>query len=173
MLLIFVGPPGAGKGTQAVKLIERLGVRHLSTGDMLREAVAAGTRFGQQAKAIMDAGNLVSDDIMLGIISERIAEPEKVQQELDVYNELMPGEGELSATLFVEITEAERIRPELDRLRDDDDLDAVMDDVQGGGAGLVVDAQDEPVHAAPGQERAVGLAGVALAEVHEGHAGLP
>lgn len=74
-LLVF-GRQGAGKGTQAVRLAERFGVPHISTGDMLRAAVKEGTEFGLQAKAIMDAGQLVSDDVMLGIISERLAQPD-------------------------------------------------------------------------------------------------
>ncbi len=76
MRIVLLGAPGSGKGTQAKKLMEARNVPHISTGDMLRAAVAAGTRFGQQAKAIMEAGDLVSDDIMLGIISERLAEPD-------------------------------------------------------------------------------------------------
>ena len=74
-LLVF-GRQGAGKGTQAVRLAERYGIPHISTGDMLREAVRSGTEFGRQAKEIMDAGQLVSDQVMLGIISERLAEPD-------------------------------------------------------------------------------------------------
>ena len=74
-LLVF-GRQGAGKGTQAVRLAERYGVPHISTGDMLRAAVKEGTEFGLQAKAIMDAGQLVSDEVMLGIISERLAQPD-------------------------------------------------------------------------------------------------
>lgn len=74
-LLVF-GRQGAGKGTQAVRLAERYGVPHISTGDMLRAAVKEGTEFGLRAKAIMDAGQLVSDDVMLGIISERLALPD-------------------------------------------------------------------------------------------------
>ena len=65
--LIF-GPPGAGKGTQAPRLAERLAIPHISTGDILREAVAAGTSLGRAARTVMDAGRLVSDDIMIGII---------------------------------------------------------------------------------------------------------
>ncbi len=76
MRIVLLGAPGSGKGTQAKKLMADRNIPQISTGDMLREAVAAGTRFGQQAKAIMDAGNLVSDDIMLGIISERLGEPD-------------------------------------------------------------------------------------------------
>ena len=74
MRIVLLGAPGSGKGTQAKKLMADNNIPQISTGDMLRVAVAAGTRFGQQAKAIMDAGNLVSDDIVLGIISERLAE---------------------------------------------------------------------------------------------------
>ncbi len=72
MIVIFLGPPGAGKGTQAAHIVERYGIPQLSTGDMLRAAVAAGTPVGLKAKAIMDAGNLVSDDVVAAIIEERI-----------------------------------------------------------------------------------------------------
>ena len=74
MRIVLLGAPGSGKGTQAKKLMADRNIPQISTGDMLRAAIAAGTRFGLQAKAIVDAGNLVSDDIMLGIISERLAE---------------------------------------------------------------------------------------------------
>ncbi len=76
MRLILLGPPGAGKGTQAQKLVDRYGIVQLSTGDMLRAAVAAGTEIGKKAKAVMDAGQLVSDEIVIGIVSDRIEEPD-------------------------------------------------------------------------------------------------
>jgi adenylate kinase len=71
--LIFIGPPGSGKGTQAKRLAAQHAVPHISTGDMLREAIADGTELGQKAAPIMAAGALVSDDLMLGIIDERLA----------------------------------------------------------------------------------------------------
>ncbi len=72
MILILLGPPGAGKGTQAARIKDEYKIAHLSTGDMLRGAIAAGTEVGKQAKIVMDAGNLVSDDIIVGLVGERI-----------------------------------------------------------------------------------------------------
>lgn len=74
MRIVLLGAPGSGKGTQAKRLMADRNIPQISTGDILRAAVAAGTRFGQKAKDIMEAGQLVSDDVMLGIISERLAE---------------------------------------------------------------------------------------------------
>jgi adenylate kinase len=73
MKLIFIGPPGSGKGTQAKRLAGRFGIPHISTGDILREAVAEGTELGKKAAPIMAAGALVPDDLMVGIIRDRLA----------------------------------------------------------------------------------------------------
>jgi len=75
-VLILLGPPGAGKGTQARMLEEDFGLVQLSTGDLLRAAVAAGTEAGKQARAVMEAGQLVSDEIVLAILKDRMAEPD-------------------------------------------------------------------------------------------------
>ncbi|MEA2934838.1 MAG: adenylate kinase [Variibacter sp.] len=76
MRLILLGPPGAGKGTQAQRLVDRHGIVQLSTGDMLRSAVAAGTPVGLKAKDIMQRGELVPDEIVVGIIADRIEQPD-------------------------------------------------------------------------------------------------
>ena len=75
MNLIFLGPPGAGKGTQAKRITARYGIPQLSTGDILRQAVAAGTALGKQAKVLMDSGKLVPDEVVNGIIDEALASP--------------------------------------------------------------------------------------------------
>jgi adenylate kinase len=76
MRIVFLGPPGAGKGTQAVRVAERLGVPHLSTGEMLREAIRLGTPLGQRAADHMGAGRLVSTDLVLELVDHRLGEPD-------------------------------------------------------------------------------------------------
>lgn len=115
MRIVLLGAPGSGKGTQAKKLMDERSIPHISTGDMLRAAVAAGTRFGQQAKAIMEAGDLVSDEIMLGIISERLAESDaadgfildgfpRTRRQADDLDELLDQIGQpLDAAILMEV----------------------------------------------------------------------
>lgn len=76
MNIIFLGPPGAGKGTQAQILCQRLGIPQVSTGDMLRAAIAAGTEMGRKAKEYMDQGQLVPDEVVIGIVKDRLADPD-------------------------------------------------------------------------------------------------
>ena len=76
MNIVLLGAPGAGKGTQAAKLVEEFGTPHISTGDMLRAAVKAGTELGKKAKSYMDAGDLVPDEVIIGLVIERLGQPD-------------------------------------------------------------------------------------------------
>src|SRR4051812_15723554 len=78
--LVMLGRQGAGKGTQALRLAQHFDVPHVSTGDMLRDAVRAGTEFGLKAKAVMDVGQLVSDEIMVGVVDDRLDQPDAVER---------------------------------------------------------------------------------------------
>ena len=76
MKLVLIGAPAAGKGTQAARLVEHYGIAHISTGDMLREEVAKGTELGNQAKSIMAAGGLVSDELIINLVKDRLKQPD-------------------------------------------------------------------------------------------------
>jgi len=118
MRIVFLGPPGSGKGTQAKLLAEHLKVPAISTGDMLRAAVREGTPLGLQAKAVMEAGELVSDDLMIGLIRERISQPDArpgflldgfprtVEQALALDGLLKGNEKRLSAVVNLSVPEA-------------------------------------------------------------------
>lgn len=141
MDLLLMGPPGAGKGTQGVLLAEALGIPKFATGDLLREAVKLGTPLGLRAKAVMEAGHLVSDDIILGIMREELAKPEAVRGVLfdGVVRTIPQAEGlaallaergrQLEHVLFLDVTDAEILgRLEKRRTREsraDDDPAAV------------------------------------------------
>lgn len=138
MYLIILGPPGAGKGTQSVLIAQKLGLKHLSTGEILRKAVNDGTELGLKAKEIMEAGNLVSDDIMIGIIKDALNQPDAKKgfildgfprtleqaKELDnILNEL--GYSDLKI-LNITLDDDELVRRMLGRGRKDDTAETIQ-----------------------------------------------
>ncbi|MFN7253281.1 MAG: adenylate kinase [Anaerobacillus sp.] len=119
MNLILMGLPGAGKGTQADKIVEKYGVPHISTGDMFRAAIKGGTELGKQAKAFMDAGNLVPDEVTIGIVRERLSKedckkgflldgfPRTVAQAEALETMLSSLERKLDSVIYVEVPKEE------------------------------------------------------------------
>ena len=136
MRIILFGPPGCGKGTQATFISEVLAIPHLSTGDMLRSAVSSGSEIGLKAKNIMESGGLVSDEIVLSIVKERIAKndcengfildgfPRTVNQaeKLDL---LLSTNYKLDYVLRIKVDEEEIIKRLIDRAREDDKPDII------------------------------------------------
>lgn len=118
--VVFLGPPGAGKGTQADALAKEWGIPHVSTGDMLREAVSRGTRLGLEAKRYMDSGALVPDDVVIGLVGERLREPDaergavldgfpRTVAQAEALDELLGGHGAaIDRVVFFDVS-----RPEL------------------------------------------------------------
>jgi adenylate kinase len=120
--LILLGPPGAGKGTQAERLREDFSLPHISTGDMLREQVASGSELGEEAKRYMDAGDLVPDEVIVGMISQRIEDADaregflldgfpRNERQADALERALDGLGrQLSAALLIEVPDDELVR---------------------------------------------------------------
>jgi adenylate kinase len=120
--LIFLGPPGAGKGTQARELAREWGVPQVSTGDMLREAVAAGTPLGREAKRIMETGALVPDEVMIGLIADRLRQPDATRgfildgfprtiAQAEALDRLLKDLGQaLDGVVFFDVAEPELVR---------------------------------------------------------------
>jgi adenylate kinase len=117
--LLFFGPPGAGKGTQAKMVAEEFNVEHISTGDILREAVSKGTELGKKAKAIMDRGDLVPDEIMNGLVKEKLIEldsfildgyPRTLEQAQFLDRTLKELKKEIDAAILIDVSEEEVVR---------------------------------------------------------------
>jgi adenylate kinase len=139
MRLILIGPPGAGKGTQAQRLIERLKVPHLSTGEMLRQAIAQGTPVGSYAKKFIDAGQLVGDDTMVELVGQRLKEPDCAEgclldgfprtvvqaEKLDEY--LRQQNAPLDGVIEMQADEEELVRRMIARGRSDDKPDVIRE----------------------------------------------
>jgi len=134
--LLFVGPPGAGKGTQAARLCEQHGMKHLSTGDLLRAEVAAGSELGKEAEAVMNRGELVSDALVLAIVKGQLGElgdggwlldgfPRNVAQ-AEALKPLLAEIGQpLEAVVLLELDDAVLMERMLSRGRDDDNEDVI------------------------------------------------
>lgn len=122
MRLVFLGPPGAGKGTQARELAREWGVPHLATGDMLREAAATGSRLGLEAKRYMDQGALVPDDVIIGLMRERLAQPDAARgfivdgfprtiAQAEALAQLLKDHGQqLDTVIYFEVSDRELLR---------------------------------------------------------------
>jgi len=139
MFVVFIGPPGAGKGTQAQRLVELLNIPHVSTGDMLRQAISQGTQLGSQAQGYMQAGKLVPDELVLQIINECLDDPRmkqgclfdgfprNVQQAQSLDQLLAQRRTPLNMVLELQVDSEELIRRMLARKRPDDTPDTIAE----------------------------------------------
>jgi adenylate kinase len=137
--IVFLGPPGSGKGTQAVGLAEALGIPAISTGDMLRLAVAAGSELGGKVKAIMEAGELVSDELMADVVKDRLAHsdaeggflldgyPRTEPQAHTLAGILEGASARLDHVVFIDVPEDELVKRALARQRADDKEDVIRE----------------------------------------------
>lgn len=136
--IVVLGRQGAGKGTQCARLVDEFGIVHVSTGDMLRAAVAAGSPLGQQAEEIMNSGGLVGDDIMIGIVAERLSEPDIVEngvlldgfprttRQADALAAILESQGvELDAAVNIDVAIEEVTARMVARGRKDDTAEAI------------------------------------------------
>lgn len=147
MNLIILGAPGSGKGTQSAQLLKHYGLQHLSTGDMLRAEIAAGSDLGKTAKAVMDKGDLVSDDIVIAMIAKRLNEqgalfdgfPRTLAQ-AQALDKLLAERGEkIDAVLYLDVDREEIVKRMLARGREDDNEDTIRNRF------AVFEAQTKPV----------------------------
>ena len=139
MFVVFIGPPGAGKGTQAQRLVELLNIPHVSTGDMLRQAIGQGTQLGNQAQGYMQAGKLVPDELVLQIINECLDDPRMKQgclfdgfprnvQQAESLDQLLAQRGTpLDMVLELQVDSEELVRRMLARKRPDDTPDTIAE----------------------------------------------
>ncbi len=135
MHVIILGAPGSGKGTQSAEIIKQFSLKHLSTGDMLRAEINAGTELGLAAKSIMDEGNLVSDDIILGMVAEQVKQSEKGMlfdgfprtiAQAEGLDQLLTEMGsEISHVIELDVDNEEIVERMLARGRDDDNEDTI------------------------------------------------
>ena len=122
MNIILLGPPGGGKGTQAKKIVEKYGIPHIATGDILREAVAKGTELGKKAKEYMDRGELVPDEIVIGIVRERLKQPDcekgflldgfpRTIKQAEALDEMLKELGKnIDAVIYIDVPEEEVVK---------------------------------------------------------------
>jgi adenylate kinase len=133
--LLFIGPPGAGKGTQASRVAAKLGIPHISTGDMFRHHVREGTELGRKVKEIMEAGAYVPDEITVAMLSERLMEPDaedgfildgfpRTRPQVEALDRLL-GEQALDSVVLFEVSEDELVARLMSRRRSDDSEEAI------------------------------------------------